>query len=76
VSNGGRNEYKAVVKDVYMTPEDLALIFDPEYLAIVQEYASNNEIFLNEFASAWTRLVQADRFAGPFGNVCDAQETI
>jgi catalase (peroxidase I) len=75
VSTGGRNEYKAAGKDIFMTPEDLTLIYDPEYLAIVQEYASNNQLFLTEFASAWTHLVQADRFSGPTGNVCNAQAT-
>jgi len=67
-SIGGLNEYAST--SVYMTPEDVALIWDPEYLAIVQEYASNNTLFLEEFANAWTTLVNIDRFDGPTGNLC------
>jgi catalase (peroxidase I) len=70
-SSSGLNEYAAVEgTSVYMTPSDVALIWDAEYLSIVQEYASNNTLFLQEFTSAWTTLANIDRFSGPTGNVC------
>jgi len=70
-SSAGLNEYTATgVNGVYMTPQDVALIWDSEYLAIVQEYASNNSLFLQDFGSAWTTLVNIDRFDGPTGNLC------
>jgi catalase (peroxidase I) len=68
-SASGLNEYAA--SGVYMTPHDVALIWDAEYLAIVQEYASNNTLFLQDFASTWTTLMNIDRFDGPTGNLCN-----
>lgn len=64
-------EYKARGKPVYMTALDLALVWDPEYKAISQRFASDNAAFLEEFGSAWTQLMNADRFDGRTGNVCD-----
>lgn len=66
----GKKQFKARGKDLYMLKPDLLLTYDPEFLAIVQDYASDNELFKKEFASAWTRLVTLDRFNGPAGNVC------
>ncbi|CAM9318548.1 unnamed protein product [Choristocarpus tenellus] len=63
-------EYKAVGKDIYLTPSDLALIWDPEFRAIVEEYAMHEEVFLYEFGNAWNVLVTADRFDGNTGNMC------
>jgi len=50
--------------------EHFALVKDPEFKAIVQEYADDEEIFLDEFASAWTYIMTADRYAGPTTNAC------
>jgi len=70
-SPAGLNEYAdAEGSAVYMTPGDVALIWDAEYLAIVQDYASNNTLFLQDFSSAWVTLANIDRFSGPTGNVC------
>ena len=35
-----------------------------------QDFASDNNYFLTTFASAWTKLMVADRFMGPTGNQC------
>lgn len=64
-------QYKARGKELYMLKSDLALRFDPEFSAAAQDYASDNELFLRDFAAAWTRIMNADRFDGPTGNVCD-----
>jgi catalase (peroxidase I) len=51
------------------TNEELALLED-EFKAIVEEYAENEESFKSEFAAAWTYMMTADRFMGPFENAC------
>ena len=50
---------------------DLQFKYNAELLAISQDYASDNELFLKDFSSAWTKLANADRFDGPAGNLCD-----
>lgn len=65
-------EYKAVGKDdVYALATDLALVWDAEYKQVAQEYAADNDMFLYEFSHAWTTYMNADRFDGPTGNVCE-----
>jgi len=71
VPETGKKQYKAKGKKLHMLKSDLALRFDPEFAVIVQEYASDNALFLQDFAAAWTKLMNADRFDGPTGNVCD-----
>lgn len=66
----GKLQYKARGKSIYMTPEDLLLRWDPEFLAISQEFASNNTAFLSAFVPAWTKLMNADRFASSTTNLC------
>jgi catalase (peroxidase I) len=45
-----------------MMPTDLALRWDPSLAAIAQDYAADNRLFLKNFAAAWTKLMNADRF--------------
>jgi len=45
--------------------------FDAELKTIAEDYAADKELFLEELASAWTKLANADRFDGPTGNICD-----
>lgn len=72
VSGSGGAEYKAVGKtDVFALATDLALVWDAEFKVVVQEYASDNDIFLSEFGSAWTAYMNADRYDGSMGNLCD-----
>ena len=56
------------------TEDELALLED-EFNAIVEEYASDEETFQKEFASAWNKLMTADRYDGPFKNACDTVNT-
>jgi catalase (peroxidase I) len=63
-------EYKAKGKEIFMLGSDLAIRFDAQLLAIAQNYAADNVLFLKAFASAWTKLANADRFSGPTGNLC------
>merc|ERR1711916_342726 len=61
---------RSIGKGLYMTDLDLAIRYDAELQAIAQEYASNNDLFLEHFAFAWTKLMNIDRFLGPVQNVC------
>lgn len=67
----GKKQYKAKGKELYMLSSDMMFLWDAELMAIVQEYAADNELFLDHFSKAWTKVINADRFDGPVGNVCD-----
>jgi len=45
---------------------DLVFRDDDRFRAIVEEYAQDNDLFLEDFRKAWIKLVNADRF----GDVC------
>lgn len=65
-------EYQAVGNpDVFVLATDLALVWDIELKAQVYLYAQDNDLILKEFGYAWTALMNADRFDGPTGSVCD-----
>ena len=49
---------------IYMLPSDIALLHDPELLALVEEFASDAKGFADEFEGAWTKVMNADRFDG------------
>lgn len=71
--DGSVTEYSASVdgKELYMLPGDLVIKTEPDLAGIAQGYASDNAAFLRAFAAAWTKVMNADRFKGPAGNVCD-----
>ena len=45
-----------------MKPSDAQFYLDPELKKIAEEYAMYNSVFLDNFAFAWTKLANADRF--------------
>jgi len=45
---------------------------DDKFRAIVEEYAQDNDLFLEDFRKAWIKLVNADRF----GDVCVMSEPV
>ncbi|KAJ3325271.1 hypothetical protein HDU93_002666 [Gonapodya sp. JEL0774] len=45
---------------VFVTEQDLAMVWDVESKAIVQEYASNVHYFLGELFGAWSEVMNAD----------------
>ena len=59
-------------KEIFMRPVDLLFRTDAELGAIAQEFAADDALFRAEFAAAWTKLINADRFDGPTGNLCAA----
>ena len=66
------NEFRSDKKDnIYMMSSDLVMLYDAPLLAIVQEYACDNTLLMNEFREAWTKLMNSDRFDGPVHNLCD-----
>jgi catalase (peroxidase I) len=65
-----KDECKSSKGEVYMLTEDLALKWEPSLRTIAEQFASNNTLFLMEFAWAWNKLVTLDRFKGPTDNVC------
>ena len=69
-SASGLPEFKADGKALYLTPSDLAIKNVPELNAIAKGYAADNAAFLKAFASAWTKVMNADRFKGPAGSAC------
>ena len=50
-----------------MLSTDVAFKTDSEFSSFVQEYAEDNELFLTDFAAAWEKLINANRF----GNACN-----
>jgi len=67
----GNKEYKARGKELYILPMDISLRWDANTLAIAQDFASDNNYFMAQFIAAWTKVMNIDRFDGPFGNLCD-----
>ena len=56
----------------YATPSDLNVIADENLQPIAMALASDNQLFLQSFAAAWTKLVSLDRYRGPSDNICPA----
>eukprot|EP00924_Labyrinthula_sp_SR-Ha-C_P004967 maker-scaffold_1-snap-gene-17.3-mRNA-1 protein AED:0.01 eAED:0.01 QI:45/1/1/1/1/1/3/75/707 len=55
----------------FITGRDYALLLRPEFRAAVITFSFDNNAFLQEFTSSWTKLMNADRYSGPVGNVCE-----
>jgi catalase (peroxidase I) len=45
-----------------MLRTDMNMIFDAEFRAIVEDYISNEALFLTEFKSAWEKIMTADLY--------------
>jgi catalase-peroxidase len=73
VTASGKQQYvseSSTGHAIYMLPTDLNLRFQADFKAIAQDYASDETLFMNDFAAAWTKLMTMDRFDGPTGNLC------
>jgi catalase-peroxidase len=72
VNDGDSEQFLVVGSDppAYVTAEEYALVQDPEFKLIVEEYAAEEAAFKSEFASAWVYMMTADRYTGPTTNVC------
>jgi len=72
ISHAGKTEYVATAngQDSYLLVDDVQLRQQPEFLAVVEVYAEDEQLFLQNFVAAWTKLVNSDRFDGPGENLC------
>ena len=70
-----KNLFKAKGKDLFMLKVDLEFKYDPELEAVAQEFAANNDLFLEQFKLSWEKLSIIDRFDGPYGNVCTIKKS-
>jgi len=71
VPGTGKSQWKAQGKELFMVTSDLNIKWETTFLAYAQEFAANNNYFLDTFARAWTKVMNIDRFDGPGGNYCD-----
>jgi len=71
IPDTGKQMFKAEGKDLLILGTDYMFRTDAELLAISQDFAADNDLFLTEVRAAWTKLANADRFDGPAGNLCD-----
>lgn len=62
--------YKASDSHTLMFSTDVMFKEDSELNDVTNQYVYDNEKFLDDFAAAWTKLANADRFDGPYGNLC------
>jgi len=63
----GKKQFKdKKTETLTMLISDLVFRDDDRFRAIVEEYAQDNDLFLEDFRKAWIKLVNADRF----GDVC------
>jgi len=46
------------------------LTLEPEFRSAAQDFATEPEVLAQEFAAAWTKVMNADRYNGPAGNLC------
>ena len=62
VASTGARQFKAMGKDLFMLASDLVFLDDPELRRICEEYAADEALFLADFAHAWAKMMNADRF--------------
>ena len=63
-------QYTNSDKSLFMLKTDLELLWDPAFKAIAQEYASDPDALDEDFAAAWSRLIDLDRFQAPPKGAC------
>jgi len=69
-SMGKKQFHDERTRSLTMLVTDLLFRDDDKWRAIVEEYAEDNDLFLEDFRNAWIKLVNADRF----GDVCVTSE--
>merc|ERR1719192_3019069 len=73
VPGSNKEQYMAVsgTDTSYALRSDFLLTLEPSFLAAAQDFSADNDMFLEEFVAAWTKVMNADRFDGPVGNLCE-----
>jgi len=65
VHQTGKKQFQDTrTETLMMLFSDLVFRDDDKFRAIVEEYAQDNDMFLEDFRNAWIKLVNADRFGG------------
>lgn len=54
----------------FMTPADLQILWDPSAKNQAQIYAADAAELLARFQSGWVKMMNADRYNGPTGSLC------
>merc|ERR1719300_1284702 len=67
--------YSAKGTELKMQRLDYLIMLDPETKHAAQYFANDNDQFLRQFSNVWTKMMIADRFDGPIGNVCSSKTT-
>merc|ERR1712216_945272 len=62
--------YKAKTGNLFMSATDMAFISDPVLASYTVQYAADMGMFKADFAAAWTKVMNSDRFDGPTGSLC------
>lgn len=73
-----QDQYRASLEGgdfAYALRSDYLLTLEPQFLTAAQDFAADNDMFLEEFAAAWTKVMNADRFDGPAGNLCEPYQS-
>jgi len=73
-----QDQYRAFLEGgdfAYALRSDYLLTLEPQFLTAAQDFAADNDMFLEEFAAAWTKVMNADRFDGPAGNLCEPYQS-
>ena len=71
LAHASRGVYEAKGTRLRLQRADMLLKWDDELLAAAQEFAEDNSLFVGTFAAAWTKMMNADRFAGPAKSTCE-----
>mmetsp|Transcript_11813 Transcript_11813/g.16000 ORF Transcript_11813/g.16000 Transcript_11813/m.16000 type:complete len:793 (+) Transcript_11813:245-2623(+) len=71
-SQAGKMQYKADGgSNKFILKSDHLLLEAEDLRKIVDDFAYAENAFMSEFAAAWTKMMNNDRFDGPSGNLCN-----
>jgi catalase-peroxidase len=66
----GDSQYRNTAGTRGMTASDMQILFHPKFKNIAQNFAADEQLFKSYLASAWTKMMNSDRYDGPLGSVC------
>ena len=68
---GGDLQYSNADGTRFMTANDLQILWDPVLRDKAVNFASDAQLFTSHFKRGWSKMMNADRFAGPASNPCE-----
>jgi catalase-peroxidase len=66
----GNGIYTNVDQSLTMTAYDMQVLWSPPHKAIAQKFVEDPAYFQYTYRTAWSTLMNMDRYSGPTGNVC------